>query len=152
MRSRVPRMIETVRARLTLWYVSILAAALIVVAALIYVLLARAMYARVDEAVVAGVQIAITSLANDLRKGEDQANAARSTVGELSSTRQMVAIYDGSGRLLAEGGRDSDLDVTLPPLATIPDNDVLFQSVDEDNDDDRDRLGVRRAPMDGGVE
>src|SRR5688500_19088428 len=138
-------MIETVRARLTLWYVSILAAALIVVAALIYVLLARAMYARVDEAVVAGVQIAITSLANDLKEGEDQANAASSTVGELSSTRQMVAIYDGGGRLLAEGGRDSDLDLTLPPLSAIPENAVLFQSVYEIDDDDRHRLGMRRV-------
>ena len=86
-------MIETVRARLTLWYVSILAAALIVVAALIYVLLARALYARVDEAVVVGVQIAITSLANDLTEGQDYADAARSTARELSSTRQMVAIW-----------------------------------------------------------
>ncbi len=142
-------MIETVRARLTLWYVSILAAALIVVAALVYVLLARAMYARVDEAVIAGVQIAITSLANDLNEGEDHAKAARSTVGELSSTRQMVAIYDGSGRLLAEGGRDSDLDLTLPPVWTIPENDVLFQSVYENDDDDRHRLGMRRVSQDG---
>ena len=142
-------MIETVRARLTLWYVSILAAVLVVVAALIYVLLARAMYARVDEAVVAGVQIAITSLANDLNEGEDHVNAARSTVGELSSTRQMVAIYDGSGRLLAEGGRDSDLDLTLPRLSAIPEHDVLFQSVYENDDDDRHRLGMRRVSQEG---
>ena len=142
-------MIETVRSRLTLWYVSVLATALIVVAALIYVLLARALYARVDEAVLAGVQIAITSLANDLQEGENQANAARSTVGELSSTRQMVAIYDGSGRLLAEGGRDSDLELTLPPLSAIPEGDVLFQSVYENDDDDRHRLGMRRVSMDG---
>ena len=66
------------------------------------------------RACVAGVQIAITSLANDLAEGEDHADAARSTVAELSSTRQMVAIYDGGGRLLAEGGRDSDLELTLP--------------------------------------
>ena len=145
-------MIETVRARLTLWYVSILAAALIVVAALIYILLARAMFVRVDEAVIAGVQIAITSLANDLKEGEDLATAARSTVGELSSTRQMVAIYDGSGRLLAEGGRDSDLDLTLPPLSAIPENDVLFQTVYENDDDDRHRLGMRHVAMGGAVE
>jgi heavy metal sensor kinase len=145
-------MIETVRARLTLWYVSILAAALIVVAALIYLLLARAMYARVDEAVVAGVQIAITSLANDLREGEDQATAARSTVGELSSTRQMVAIYDGGGRLLAEGGRDSDLELTLPPLPAIPERTVLFQTVYEHDDDDRHRLGMRRVSLERAVD
>ena len=42
-------MIETVRARLTLWYVSMLAAMLVVVGGLIYVLLARALYARIDD-------------------------------------------------------------------------------------------------------
>ena len=42
-------MIETVRARLTLWYVTVLAAALLVVGGLIYVLLARALYARIDD-------------------------------------------------------------------------------------------------------
>jgi heavy metal sensor kinase len=145
-------MIETVRARLTLWYVSILAAALVVVAVLVYVLLARAMYARVDEAVVAGVQIAITSLANDLKEGEDQENAARGTAAELSSTRQMVAIYDGRGRLLAEGGRDSDLELTLPPVSAIPENDVLFDSVYENDDDDRHRLGMRRVAMEGAAD
>jgi heavy metal sensor kinase len=141
--------IETVRARLTLWYVSILAAALIVVAVLTYVLLARAMYARVDEAVVAGVQIAITSLANDLEEGQNQADAARSTAGGLSSPRQMVAIYDGSGGLLSEGGRDSDLQLTLPPPSEIPENDVLFQTAYEVDDDDRHRLGIRRVSMKG---
>ena len=145
-------MIDTVRTRLTLWYVSILGAALIVVAALIYVLLARAMYARVDEAIVAGVQIAITSLANDLQEGDDQATAARNTVGELSSTRQMVAIYDGDGRLLAEGGRDSDLELALPPLTAIPENDVSFQSVYEHDDDDRHRIGMRRASIERGAD
>jgi heavy metal sensor kinase len=145
-------MIDTVRTRLTLWYVSILAGALIVVAALIYVLLARAMYARVDEAVVAGVQIAMTSLANDLQEGDDQPTAARNTVGELSSTRQMLVIYDGDGRLLAEGGRDSDLDLTLPQPSAIPASDVLFQSVYEKDDDDRHRIGMRRVSLQRGTD
>jgi hypothetical protein len=42
-------MLETVRARLTLWYVSLLAAILLIVLVLTYVLLARAMYARIDD-------------------------------------------------------------------------------------------------------
>src|SRR5688572_3749779 len=143
-------MIETVRARLTLWYVSVLAIALIAVAVLIYVLLARALYVRVDEAVVAAVQIASTSLANDLMEGQDYADAARSTAGELSSTRQMVAIYDAGGRLLAEGGRDADLELTLPLLTSIPGEAVLFETVVESDDDDRHRLGMRRVTISEG--
>ena len=44
-----PLKIESVRARLTLYYVSALAVALILVAGTIYVLLAQALYARIDE-------------------------------------------------------------------------------------------------------
>ena len=43
------RMLDTVRARLTLWYVSLLAAILVVVLVMIYVLLARALYVRIDD-------------------------------------------------------------------------------------------------------
>ena len=74
--------IESVRGRLTLFYVSVLAAALVVVGALIYALLARALYVRVDENLQAGVRIAMTSLANDLAEGQDYEDAARSTAAE----------------------------------------------------------------------
>jgi len=139
-------MIETVRTRLTLWYVCVLAAALIGVGALIYVLLARALYVRIDENLEAGVTIAMTSLANDLAEGQDHQDAARSTAAELSSSEQMLAIYDRDGRLLAEGGRDGDLEITLPALATIPADRVLLQTVLESDRDDRHRLALRRVP------
>jgi hypothetical protein len=145
-------MIESVRARLTIWYVTVLAAALVIVAVLIYALLARALYVRVDEAVLAGMQIAVTSLANDLAEGQDYADAARSTAAEISSIRQMVAIYDGAWRLLGEGGRDSDLELTLPPTTAMPDDDVSFETVLESDDDDRHRLGMRRVSVSGGRE
>ena len=88
--------IESVRARLTLWYVSVLAAALVLVGVLIYVLLARALYVRVDANLQAAVRIAMTSLSNDLAEGQDYQDAARSTAAELSSSEQMLAIYDGT--------------------------------------------------------
>jgi heavy metal sensor kinase len=140
-------MIETVRTRLTVWYVSVLAAALMLVAALIYVLLARALYVRVDETLDAGVRSAMTSLENDLREGQDQEDSARSTAAELASRTQMLAIYDYGGRLLAEGGRDGDLDIELPPHDAIPDGDVLFQTVLESDGDDRHRLALRRVSL-----
>src|SRR5687767_3168378 len=101
-------MIETVRARLTLWYVSVLAVALFAVGGLIYVLLARALYLRIDENLEVVVQIAMTSLANDLAEGQDTHDAVRSTAAELTSRRQMLCIYDANGRLLASEGRDDD--------------------------------------------
>jgi two-component system OmpR family sensor kinase len=140
-------MIETVRTRLTLWYVGVLATALVIVAVLIYLLLARALFVRVDENLTAGVQIAVTSLTNDRAEGQDHQDAARSTAAELSSSEQMLAIYDRDGRLLAEGGRDGDLEIVLPPPEAIPDGEPLLQTVIEVDGDDRHRLALRRISI-----
>ena len=137
--------IDTVRGRLTAFYITALAAALVVVGGLIYVLLARALYARIDDGLYALVQITVTSLTNDLAEGQDVTDAARSTAAELSSRQQMLAIYDDAGRLLAEGGRDDDLTITLPGLDTISADDASLQTVIEEKDeDDRHRLALRR--------
>jgi hypothetical protein len=78
-------MVETVRARLTLWYVTALGIALVVVGGLIYVLLARARYTRIDDNLRSVMQIAMTSLANNLAEGQDTQDAARSTATERPS-------------------------------------------------------------------
>jgi two-component system OmpR family sensor kinase len=147
-------MLDTVRARLTLWYVSLLAAILVIVLGMVYVLLARALYVRIDDGLQAVVQIAVTSLANDLAEGQAVDDAARSTATELASRQQLVAIYDGSGRLLGEAGREDDIIVPLPPTSEIPaDGEAsLLTIVEADDLDDRHRLALRRATIPPGVE
>jgi two-component system OmpR family sensor kinase len=136
--------IDSVRGRLTLFYVSFLAAALVAVGGLIYVLLARALYSRIDDNLRAVVEIAITSLANDLAEGQDTEDAARSTAAELASRRQTLAIYDNAGRLLAQEGDDDPLAFSLPAIDTIPAGDVLLLTAGEVKDkDDRHRLALR---------
>jgi heavy metal sensor kinase len=140
--------IDSVRARLTAFWVAVLAAALVAVGGLIYVLLARALYNRIDENLRGVVQIATTSLANDLAEGQDYEDAARSTASELSSRQQMLAIYDVHGRLLAEGGRDDDVGITLPEVATIPSDEVMLLTIVEAKDqDDRHRLAARHVSI-----
>ena len=85
MRTPAILMLETVRARLTLWYVSLLAAILVIVLGMTYVLLARAMYVRIDDSLGVFFQIVTTSLANDLAEGQPVDDAARSTATELAS-------------------------------------------------------------------
>ncbi len=147
-------MLDTVRARLTLWYVSLLAAILVVVLVMVYVLLARALYVRIDDSLQAVVQIAATSLANDLAEGQGVDDAARSTAAELASRQQLVAIYDGRGRLLGEAGREDDIVVPLPPISEIPaDGEAsLLTIVEADDLDDRHRLALRRVTIPPGVE
>lgn len=138
--------IESVRARLTVFYVIVLGVVLLVVGGLIYVLLARVLYTRIDENLLATVDIATTSLGNDLAEGQDAVDAAQSTAAEISSRQQMLAIYDRRGQLMAEGGRDDDLQIRLPALETIPAGDTLLTTVVEEQDvDDRHRLAMRRV-------
>jgi heavy metal sensor kinase len=139
--------IDSVRTRLTLFWVVVLAAALTIIGGLIYVLLARALYSRIDDNLRAVVQIAVTSLKNDLAEGQDYEDAARSTAAELSSRQQMLAIYDVSRRLLAEGGRDDDLEITLPDLNAIPAREALLLTLVEAGDDDRHRLAIQRVSV-----
>jgi two-component system OmpR family sensor kinase len=139
-------MIESLRARLTLWYVCILGAVLVVVCVMIYVLLGRALHLRIDENLRAVTGIAVTSLTNDLAEGQSVEDAARSTAAELVSEQAMLAIYDANGRLLAEQGRSADLEVVLPPSDSIPaDNPLLFTIAEADDADDRHRIAVRHA-------
>ncbi len=86
--------IDSVRGRLTLFWVAVLAAASLMVGGLIYVLLAGVLYSRIDDNLRAVVQIATTSLTNDLAEGQDVEDAARSTAAELSSRQLLLAIYD----------------------------------------------------------
>ena len=140
--------IESVRARLTIFSVAVLALLLLTVGGLIYLLVVRVLYARIDENLVAVMGIAATSLDNDLAEGQDFEDAARSTAAELSSRQQMLAIYTATGQLLAESGRDDDVAITLPPGEAIPVDDAELTTIAEVRDlDDRHRLAIRRIQL-----
>jgi heavy metal sensor kinase len=148
--------IDSVRARLTFYYVIALGVALVFVGGLIYILLARALYTLIDDNLDALIQTADNSLRNDLAEGQSIEDAARSTAAELASRLQMLVIYDGDGRLLADERRDDELDdpldVSLPPLDEIPSAHVLYVTrAEEGDEDDRHRLGIRRLTISPGV-
>lgn len=136
-------MIHSLRARLTVWYVTVLAVFLIGVSVLTQVLLERELHDRIDENLRAVTGIATTSLDNDLDEGQSVIGAAQSTSAELNSNQAMVAIYDVSGTLLAEAGRDEELKLVLPD--NIPAGELVLFTATESDDDDRHRIAVRRA-------
>ena len=71
--------LESVRARLTIFYVVVLGIVLLVVGGLIYILLARALYARIDESLLAVMQIAAKPAATTRPSTSSEAARSRNT-------------------------------------------------------------------------
>lgn len=140
--------IESVRARLTIFYVAVLGMVLLTVGGLIYAVLARMLYTRIDEGLVAAVHTVTTSLGNDLAEGQDVADAARSTASELATAQQRIAIFDAAGSVLAASGGDDDLTVALPRAGSIPVADALLTTAGGTADaHDRHRLAIQRVML-----
>ena len=145
-------MINTVRGRLTLWYVSALALILVLFGAAVYVLLSRALHRRVDQALASTIEISITSLTHDTQEGQSPQSAAQSTAAELSHPQQAMMIFDESGQLLATHEGEEELQIQLPDSATIPEADIYLYTVSAGaNAKDQHRIAVRRViiPPDG---
>lgn len=138
-------MIDTVRGRLTLWYVSALALILILFGVSVYVMLSRALHRRVDEGLRSTIEISITSLTHDTQEGQSPQSAAQSTAAELSHPQQAMMIFDDRGQLLATHPGEEDLQIQLPDRATIPDADVSLYTIA--NGSNNHRIAVRRVTI-----
>lgn len=139
-------MIDSVRSRLTLWYVTVLAGVLAAFGLMVYVLMHRALHERVDAAQQALLGIAATSLTHDAAEGQTLADAAASTVAELTGPQQGLALYDQSGTLLASGGWDEDFSPALPPAPEIADAGLILTQPEHDGDD-RWRVAIRQLDL-----
>jgi heavy metal sensor kinase len=129
-----------------LWYVSVLALVLVAFSVLVYVLLSRSLHQRVDESLQTVVEVAIKSLTHDTEEGQTSEGAAQSTVAELFNPQQAIAIFDGSGRLLAKNTVD-DLYTDLPDAFLTSDQEAYLYTASEEDDDDRHRVAVQRAAI-----
>jgi heavy metal sensor kinase len=139
-------MINTVRGRLTLWYVAALALALAAFGATFYFLASRDLYTRVDNDLRSLVEIANISLIHDTEEGQSSSSSAFATTDELKTLELSLLIFDASGKLLAKNHPEDMFQTRLPDLSSIPENGVyLYTVVDEDGA--RHRLATRRVTI-----
>jgi heavy metal sensor kinase len=139
-------MLDSIRTRLTLWHVGVLALALIVFSAGVYLLLARTLYRRMDESLRASSESIAISLVRERAEGESEAEAAHSTVEELHLLNQAMAIFDAEGRLLAEKPAPVNDHARLPPLDSIPADDLRLYTEPGD-DGEGQRVAARRVKI-----
>ncbi|HEY8461542.1 MAG TPA: ATP-binding protein [Blastocatellia bacterium] len=143
-------MINTVRGRLTLWYVALLALGLTAFGVAFYFLESRALYKRVDAGLRSLIEVSIRSLTNDAEEGQSKLSAAQSTAAELATPEQSLLIYDDSGNLLAENHPKDDFQRRLPDLDSIPEDDVYIYTIADEDDGSSHRVAVRRVKIQPG--
>jgi len=142
-------MFDSVRTRLTLWYVGVLALALIVFSAGVYLLLARNLHRRMDESLRTSAESIAISLIRERAEGETEAEAAHSTVNELHLLNQAMAIFNAEGRLIEEKTTPGNDRARLPSLDLIPADRLYLYTAPAapGEDDEGQRVAARRVKI-----
>ena len=114
------KIFTTVRTRLTLWYVGVLALVLLAFSAVLYAQLARSINERLDESLRATLTLMTETLTRDLKEGLAEAaelkklekiivpenlielDVAQGTAVDLNFPQQATAIFAADGKRLAE--------------------------------------------------
>jgi len=129
--------------RLTLWYVGVLALALIAFSVGVYALLAHSLYERSDAALRSSVEATAATLEREMSKGSSQ--SVTSELEEQFFPDQSVAVFDAAGRLVAEKPARGNIPAQLPPIDSIPAAEIyIYTSNDGDEAEDERRVAVQR--------
>jgi len=168
---------DSIRTRLTLWYVGVLALVLLAFSISVYAMLARSLNERLNSGLRTSLEVMASTLARELAegaaeaagetqageekeadeetqvegeikaKGEIEKEAAFSTVEDLNSPDQAIAIFNVQGRLISERAARGDLHAGWPPFDFISDESVRLLTLPGDQGGKRDgvRMAVRRV-------
>jgi heavy metal sensor kinase len=124
--------INSLRARLTLWYVGVLALVLVALCLGAYFAARRMLYQRLDASLVSTLDEAVRVLQQQARNG-DPGFAARA-LETLHYPNRALALLDPGGRLLAEK-KSGDRPIRLPEKASGAEDRPRFYELDESSPD-----------------
>jgi two-component system, OmpR family, sensor kinase len=140
-------LLDSVRTRLTLWYVGVLALVLLSFSTGVYALLARNLHQRLEAGLHGTTEAIIAMIERERGEGESEQEAAKSAIEELHYPQQGLAVYDGQRNLLA--AKPTISGVGAPPLpANMKTSDqIIFQTfpTPQQRDDDGMRIAVQRV-------
>lgn len=141
-------MLDSVRFRLTLWYLALLALVLIVFSVTVYGLLAQSLYARLDSTLRNEVRALAAAHERLINEGKTETEGAKTAQDERFFPRQATAIFNSEGEVIAEKPTKSGKHARLPPLNALYEDDTYFYSLLEEEDGGQDgrRIAVKRIP------
>lgn len=132
-------MLSSVRARLTVWYIGVLALVLIAFSIGVYVMIKRALYVQLNYDLTSTAESTSTSFVRMLGTGKDVKTAAVDELNDHIGPDQSAAIFDSSGKVIAENPDLAGVRVQLPPA--IPEAPVYLSNL---NDSSGRRIVVKR--------
>ena len=156
-------MFDSVRTRLTLWYLGVLSLVLLAFSVGVYVLLAHSLNERLDNGLRATLESMAVSLRRELtdvktedvkpeeddvgpREVKTEEEIAFSAIEDLPLTNQVIAIFDSHGRLLSEKSGPEILHVNWPSFDMIPDTSIkIFTLSGSQQNDTGLRVAVQRV-------
>jgi len=119
-------MLDSVRLRLTLWHVGLLALLLIAFSAGSYSLMRRHFYERADGILMSVASATISILREELSESGIDELASRKAVRTLNFPEHTLAIFDADGDLLIEKPVGSSQQAPLPARDLLKDGVVLL--------------------------
>ncbi len=143
-------MFDSVRLRLTLWYVGVLSLILVAFSVAVYVFVERSLYDRLDTGLRSTLESVSAALERQGAAAGTGKEAAVRVLQELRFPNQAIAILDAEGRLLAEKPGTGQVGVRLPPSGAASAGSLRFYSLEErrlDSDDScRGVVQLRQIP------
>jgi heavy metal sensor kinase len=141
-------MFDSVRVRLTLWYVALLALVLIAFSSVVYALLTQSLYSRLDATLRNEVRALAAGYERQLGEGKTESESALTVQEERFFPRQATAIFNADGQVITEKPTRSGKHARLPALNLLHADDTYFYTILEEEDGGKDgrRIAVKRIP------
>jgi heavy metal sensor kinase len=138
---------DSVRVRLTLWYVGVLSLILVTFSLAVYIMIERTLYQSLDAELGSTLHLLSNLLAS---QGDLKPATTIKVFQKLHPTNQAIAIFDPRGNLMAEQVAAGGIHVRLPQSMTGAQRTPLFYSLPEVNSESDDScrgvVGHVRAP------
>lgn len=131
-------MFSSVRARLTLWYVSALGVVLIASSIGVYFWLARSLYERVDARLASTLDATVSALKHLPNTQRNSGRALNYALQELHFPNQTIAVLDADQSVIAQKADAGGTPLQLPPSPLNVTESIAFYEIPESESDSPD--------------
>ena len=143
-------MFDSVRLRMTIWYVGALSVILVVFSVAVFLFVRRTLYERVDTNLSSMLDAISASLKQKAETGEIGTEDPARALQELDRPNLAVAIFDAQGKMLAEHVAAGGIHVRLPASGIASGQARSIYSLEEQNsesdDSCRGSIGIVQTP------